>query len=146
LQLLLFQIHLYLILVPTLNFYEPLLYIHFLFVLVNSCVIEVGRKIKVKANESTGKDTYSSRMGKKKAIWLFLAIIILSFLLFAYIFFLISPINYLFLIAVLFLLLEILSLILYLSYEKVWVEKILEGTGVLFYLSLHIILFLGGIL
>ena len=145
LQLLLFQVHIYLILVPTLNFYDPLLYIHFFFVLANSSVIEVGRKMKVKKNESTGRDTYSSRMGKKKATGLFLAIIILSFLLFVYIFLLISPISYLFLLALLFLVLEISSLILYISSEKVWVEKALEGIGIIFYLSLHVILFFGGI-
>jgi 4-hydroxybenzoate polyprenyltransferase len=145
LQLLLFQMHVYLILFPTLNFADSLLYVHFFFVLANSGVIEVGRKMKVKKNESTGKDTYSSRMGKKRATGFFLAIILLSFISFSYIFLSIFQLNWWFLLALIFLILELGSLVFYISSDKEIVEKTLEGVGVLFYLSLHMILFLGGL-
>ena len=145
LQLLMFQVHLYLILTPKLDFLDSLLYIHFFFVLVNAGVIEVGRKIKVKSNESSGKDTYSSRMGKKKAIFLFLGIILLSYISFAYIFFSISSFNYLFLISLFILILQMISLIFYIISDKNMAEIFMAGIGILFYLSLHIILFFGGI-
>jgi 4-hydroxybenzoate polyprenyltransferase len=144
-QLLLFQMHVYLVLFPNLNFMEPILYIHFLFVLFNSGVIEVGRKMKVKSNESLAKDTYSSRLGKIKATILFLVVILFSFVSFAYIFLSTFQLNFWFLIALVVLLVELISLIIYLVSDKKYVEHILEGVGILFYLALHIILFFGGI-
>jgi len=128
-----------------LDFLDSLLYIHFFFVLVNAGVIEVGRKIKVKPNESSGKDTYSSRLGKRKAIALFLGVILLSYISFAYIFFSISSLNYLFLISLFILVLQMISLAFYIISDKNIAEIFMAGIGILFYLSLHIILFFGGI-
>jgi len=141
-QLFFFQIHLYSLMTPIINFLDPLLYIHFVFVIVNAGILEVGRKLKVKSNESLGKDTYSSQIGKRKSAIMFIVIIFLSFFIFSYLLFKLSSINALFFTGILSLILVTLSTLFYLSSEKIYAERLIEITGVIYYLSLHLLIFL----
>jgi len=127
---------------PIINFLDPLLYIHFVFVIVNAGILEVGRKLKVKSNESLGKDTYSSQIGKRKSAIMFIVIIFLSFFIFSYLLFKLSSINFLFFTGILSLILVTLSTLFYLSSEKIYAERLIEITGVIYYLSLHLLIFL----
>src|SRR3989344_1002365 len=59
-----------------------ILWLHLVFVLSNSILIEFIRKIKIKEEESTGQDTYSWHFGFKKSLWIHKLLIVINYSLF----------------------------------------------------------------
>lgn len=146
LQMLFLQIYLYIIIVHSLKFENILLIIHFIFVLLNIGLLEFGRKLKTRSEEGAGNDTYSSRMGIKKASFIYIFICLLIYALFLYM--LISLLNSLSIYAVLALVplnISIISIIFYLRRRDKMSTRMVEISTVLFYISTHILLFLGAI-
>ena len=60
----------------------PTLWLHLAFVLSNSILIEFVRKIKIQAEESSGHDTYSWHLGFRNSLWVYGALIAVSYSLF----------------------------------------------------------------
>ena len=87
LQIFFLQIYLYALIEPMSSIKEPLLIIHFVFVLANAVILEIARKLKSVKKESSGRDTYSGRYGVKKASLTYFFSIFFSFTLFLIIIF-----------------------------------------------------------
>jgi 4-hydroxybenzoate polyprenyltransferase len=139
-QLFFFQIHLYALMTPKINFLDALLYIHFFFVILNAGILEIGRKLKIKSNEGTGKDTYSSRMGKRSSSFLFLIISIIAFAVFLWLISGMTQNPWLAISGFISLLMVMFSLVIYLLYENNFSEKLIMITGTIYYLSLHLLI------
>jgi len=139
-QLFFFQIHLYALMTPKINFLHPLLYVHFIFVVTNAGIIEIGRKLKVKSSEGSGNDTYSSRMGKNKSAAFFISVILITFAIFSYLWFNLSENNWLLISGGIFFIIAISSTLHYLRSESINAQKIVEITGIIYYLALHLLI------
>jgi 4-hydroxybenzoate polyprenyltransferase len=85
-QMFFLQIYLYALIEPNFSFKDPLLFIHFIFVLSNAVILEVARKMKSKREESKGMDTYSGRYGVKKSAFIYSGSYLVTYLLFYIIF------------------------------------------------------------
>lgn len=140
LQLLFLQFYLYALINPNFSFENPLLGIHFIFVLFSVGIIEFARKLKSKSEETGANDTYSSRLGIKKAVVIHLAICLAVYGLFIYMF-----LNLVFSYTILALSLISLNLvlvasILYVSKNNKATSLLLQSFAALFYISMHLLL------
>lgn len=140
LQLLFLQFYLYSLINPNFSFKNPLLTVHFIFVLVNIGLLEFARKLKPTDEESEARDTYSSRLGIKKAVLGYTFIYLIVYGLFLYLFVSLKFSFSLLLISFFFLNLAAFSSIIYLSWNNKKSTLILQGFTALFYVSMHLLL------
>jgi len=140
LQLLFLQFYLYSLIDPKFSFKEVLLTVHFVFVLFNVGLLEFARKLKIKSQESEARDTYSSRLGMKKSVFIYTLIYIFVYGLFAYMMFNLNFSFAIFITSLLFLNLIAISPIIYLSWNDQKSTLILQGFTALFYISMHLLL------
>jgi 4-hydroxybenzoate polyprenyltransferase len=140
LQLFFVQIYLYALFNPEFSWENPLLFIHFIFALSNAALIEVGRKLKRKNEETEGRDTYSARLGMKFASVLFAGVYLTIYWMFSYMLFSLAETLTLFYISLIPLGIIITSTIIYLSWDNKLSPKLVEGSAILFYLSTHLLL------
>ena len=141
-QMLFLQFYLYALFNPSFSFSNPLLLAHFVFVMFNLALLEFARKMKTNSEETKGKDTYSSRLGMKKASIVFMIIYVIVFSIFLYMFFKIDGNLIYYLISLFFINLITLSTVLYLSLKNKKSTKFLEGSSGLFYIAMHLLLVL----
>ena len=141
-QMLFLQFYLYALFNPIFSFSNPLLLAHFVFVIFNLALLEFARKMKTKSEETKGRDTYSSRLGMKKASMVFMIIYVIVFSIFSYMFFKIDGNLIYYLISLFFLNLITLSTVLYLLLKNKKSTKFLEGVSGLFYITMHLLLVL----
>ena len=140
LQLLFLQFYLYSLINPNFSFQNPILTIHFVFVLFNVGIIEFARKLKSKSEETDAKDTYSSRLGIKKSVLVYLLICFIVYGLFIY---MLSSLGFsliIFVISLTFLNLVILTSLIYISKNNKTSSLILQSFAALFYISMHLLL------
>lgn len=139
-QILLLQVYLYSLLFPGFNLTNPLLSVHFIFVLVNAAILEVARKMKSSEDESKGKDTYSGRYGILKASVIYLVICLISFSLFLFMLFKLHYSINILMISIFSVCLVMTSIIIYFINRNKISSDILQGIAILFYLSMHLLL------
>jgi 4-hydroxybenzoate polyprenyltransferase len=139
-QLLFFQFYIYYLIGNMDIFTNFITYFHLAFVTFNSGIIEVGRKLKVKQNEGNGKDTYSSQMGKKSSAILFFLLGFFTLLFFFYTMVLLKASTFLVMIGLTVFLILMGSIVFYLSSEKPISEKIIALSGIIFYITLHLLM------
>lgn len=139
-QMFFLQIYLYAIIEPNFSFKDPLVFIHFIFVLSNALILEVARKLKSKHNESKGLDTYSSRYGVRKSSYIYAGSYLVTYLFFLVIFLQINFSIIILLLSLLSLVLIIYSTIYYATKRSKLSTKVLEGIAILFYLSMHLLI------
>lgn len=142
LQLLFLQFYLYSMINPNFSFGNTLLAAHFVFVLFNIGIIEFARKLKSKREETSARDTYSSRLGIKKAALIYVLICLVVYGLFLY-----MATSLLFgqltlIASLVFLNLVISSTIFYVSKNSKTSALVLQGFAALFYISMHLLLVL----
>ena len=65
--------------------------IHLLFVIFNTIILEILRKIKTEKEESTGNDTYSFHLGYKKSLYIFYFFNLLNIITFLWMLYSLSP-------------------------------------------------------
>ena len=140
LQLLFLQFYLYSLIDPNFSFKNILLTTHFVFVLFNVGILEFARKLKAKSEETEAKDTYSSRLGIKKAVVVYLLICFTVYGLFSYMFLKLGFSWILFVISLTFLNLVMLTTLSYMSNNNKTSSLILQGFAALFYISMHLLL------
>jgi len=139
-QIFFLQIYLYILIEPRLSFKNPLLYIHFVFVLSSAAILEVGRKLKAKGEKSKGNDTYSGRYGINRASWIYASTYLFTYLLFIIILIGIGFSNLIFLLSLVVLILMINSNIFYRIKGNELSTKIISAVAILFYLSIHLLI------
>lgn len=139
-QMLFLQIYLYALIEPDFSISNSLLAIHFIFVLTNAVILEIARKLKGNEEESLGKDTYSGRYGVKTASIIYAVSFLITYLLFLVILLQLSHSIVILIVSLAPLLLIILSTINYYMKRNKLSSKIVEGTAILFYLSMHLLL------
>lgn len=140
-QIFFLQIYLYYLIMPGFSWSDPLLLVHFIFVLINAGVLEIARKMKSKNDESKGLDTYSGRYGALKASLIYLVVCSISYALFLVMFFNLSGSMNVFYIGTTILVLTIATIANYYLKRNNLSSKLLEGFAILFYLSMHLLLF-----
>ncbi|MAG47164.1 hypothetical protein CL617_01040 [archaeon] len=140
LQLLFLQFYLYSIIEPNFSFGNPILSIHFVFVLFNVGLLEFARKLKTKAEENEAQDTYSSKIGIRKASMIYAAICLIVFGLFTHMFFEINNNVLLFIIGLGTLNIAIFSIIYYASEKHKNGSMILQIFAALYYIAMHLLL------
>ncbi|NQZ85850.1 MAG: UbiA family prenyltransferase [Nanoarchaeales archaeon] len=139
-QMFFLQIFLYSLILTSITWYNPFLYVHFIYLLGKVFLLEVARKLKVKTLENKGKDTYSARFGIKKASFLFLVALFLTSGLF------LSLLNYLnssLILYLLFLILIIIQvgvIIIYIKKQEETQVKFIELSALLFYVLTDVLL------
>ena len=139
-QMLFLQFYLYSLFNPNFSFGNPLLLAHFVFVMFNLGLLEFARKLKTKSEETAGRDTYSSRLGIKKASMVFTIIYAIVFFIFSYMFFKIDGNLIYYLISLFFLNLITISTLLYILLKNKISTKFLESASGLFYIAMHLLL------
>lgn len=140
LQLLFLQFYLYSLIDPNFSFTNIILFVHFIFVLFNVGIIEFARKMKSKPEETGAKDTYSSRLGIKKSVIVYLMICFIVYGLFSLMLYSIGFKISLFIVSIVFLNLVLLTSISYLSKNTKTSSLILQSFAALFYISMHLLL------
>jgi len=140
LQLLFLQFYLYSLIDPNFSFKDLLLTVHFVFVLFNVGILEFARKLKAKSEETDAKDTYSSRLGIKKSVLVYILICFIVYGLFLYMFSSLGFSRILFAVSLTFLNLVILTTLIYMSNNNKTSSLLLQGFAALFYISMHLIL------
>jgi len=140
LQLLFLQFYLYALINPNFSFGNPLLSIHFIFVLFNVGIIEFARKLKSKSEETSANDTYSSRLGIKKAVLIYILICLIVYGLFFYMMVTLVFSQFIFVLSLVFLNLVILSTLSYVSKNSKSSALILQSFAALFYIAMHLLL------
>ena len=89
-QIILLQLFMYVVFTGDFNL-NNVMWIHLLFVIFNTAIIEFLRKIKTSNNESKGEDTYSWHLGYEKSLYVFYFFILLNFFTFIWMIYTISP-------------------------------------------------------
>jgi len=140
LQLLFLQFYLYSLIDPKFSFKDVLLTVHFVFVLFNVGILEFARKLKAKSEETDAKDTYSSRLGIKKSVLVYILICFTVYGLFLYMFSSLGFSWILFAISLTFLNLVILTTLIYMFNNNKPSSLLLQSFAALFYISMHLIL------
>ena len=139
-QMFFLQIYLYALIEPQFSFKDPLIFVHFIFVLSNAVILEIARKLKPKRDESKGLDTYSGRYGVKKSALIYAGSYIVTYGLFLYIMVNVAYSSLIALLSVLFFILIIYSTMYYVRKQTKLSTKILEGVAILFYLAMHLLI------
>ncbi|MBS3136032.1 hypothetical protein J4401_03655 [Candidatus Woesearchaeota archaeon] len=139
-QLFFLQIYLYALISPVIVWSEPLLYAHFIFVLLNSGMLDMARKLKAGENESKGLDTYSSRWGMKKAALVLGFISAGILVVFTYISNALGGSIQLIAYGGIAFIILLSCLFVYLNWNDGRSSKIVQAGGVLFFLSVHILI------
>ncbi|MBN1951039.1 MAG: UbiA family prenyltransferase [Bacteroidales bacterium] len=89
-QMVLLQLFIYAVL--TQDFYvDAVMWIHLLFVIFNTLILEFVRKIKTSDDESIGKDTYSWHLGYARSIYYFYGFTFLNLLTFIWMMYTLAP-------------------------------------------------------
>ncbi len=139
-QLFFLQIYVYVLVQPVLDLKNMLLYIHFIFVLANAVILEVARKLKSKSDESQGLDTYSGRYGIRNASLLYASSYGVTYLLFLIIVTLLGLSYTVASISGVLLLLMIFASVFYYKRQSMVSTQVLQGSAILFYLSMHLLI------
>lgn len=139
-QLFFLQIYLYVLIQPALDLKNSLLYIHFLFVLVNAVILEIARKLKSKSDESRGLDTYSGRYGAKNASLFYAGSYGITFVLFLVIIMLLGLSWLVVSISSVLLMIMLGATFYYYKKQSLASTQVLQGSAIIFYLSMHILL------
>jgi 4-hydroxybenzoate polyprenyltransferase len=140
LQLLFLQFYLYSLINPNFSFRNMILFIHFIFVLFNVGILEFARKLKSKSEETAANDTYSSRLGIKKAAIIYIMICFVVYALFLHMLLSLKFNMIIFAISLAFLNLVVLSTSIYLSNNNKTSSFLLQSFAALFYISMHLLL------
>jgi hypothetical protein len=140
LQLLFVQAYLYALIDPAFSAVNILFVIHFLFVLLNAAVLEFARKMKHPAQESAGNDTYSARLGVRGAAAAYGALCLLVYSSFLFLLQRLSASPILLVCSFAAVAIVTVSIILYLFWADRRCARIVEGSAVAFYLSMHLLL------
>ena len=144
-QMIFLQFYIYSIFSTQINFINPLLYMHFFFVLGNISLLEVARKLRGKKEETRANDTYSSYLGIRKSGLIFMFISIITFSLYII---LILGINKLSL--TIFPMLSLISIFIFVenytlgAYKRVKKYPLL--LALIFYITTHLTLGIGGLI
>jgi len=80
-QMVLLQLFIYAVFTRSLDV-NYAMWLHLFFVIFNSIIMEVVRKIKIKSEESAGYDTYSSRIGFNRSLVMYFVLVVCNYLLF----------------------------------------------------------------
>jgi len=145
-QMFFLQIFLYSLISHPILWHKPILYVHFVYFLLNVLTLEVARKMKTKKDESRGKDTYTSRYGIKNACLMYTGVFVAANLLLVWLLLLLN-VNYLYYIMVFVLLLYLIISTLLYYYRRTYVSSIsLQLGAVFFYVCSDIILILTNVL
>jgi len=102
--------------------------------------IEFARKLKSKSEETNAKDTYSSRLGIKKSVLVYLLICFIVYALFIYMLLSLGFSLMIFVISLTFLNLVIFTSLIYISKNTKTSSLILQSFAALFYISMHLLL------
>lgn len=141
-QIVILQLFVYALFSPT--FYDSLIvWIHLLFIFINSIILEILRKIKIKSEESLGHDTYSWHLGFKKSLWLNLFLATLNYLAFLWLIIVTQTFKVgAFLISFIFIILVILSTIFHLKNQDKRSERDLYLSAIMMYTGLNLIIYI----
>lgn len=143
LQMFWLQFLMYAVLDPAFQIRNIPLWTHFAFAFTNSIIIEIVRKIRIPESESAGKDTYSWHVGFHGSLVLFLAFVLLNYLLFFWNFLLIDRHKSVLLwVSIASVLLVFSTSLIHGLRKRKLSEHSLIGATLLSYLTLHIVLFL----
>ena len=116
--------------------------IHLLFVIWNTIIMEVVRKIKIASTESKGNDTYSAQMGFKKSLWVFYSFSMANYVTFNWMLYTISPIlNRFYFWALLFFILLTVAVFFHMLKRNKLTEGLLFLAAVLNYVGLNLLIY-----
>lgn len=140
-QMILLQLLIYAIL--TLNFkVNSVMWIHLLFVIWNTLIMEVVRKIKTAETESSGKDTYSYHMGFKQSLRVFYLFSLANYFTFNWMLFALQPqLNFYYLWAFLLFALLTFSVIWHWKKQTEKTEGLLFLSTILNYVGLNLLIY-----
>ncbi len=141
LQMVLLQLLIYAILIQEYTINKVML-IHLLFVIWNTIIMEVVRKIKIASTESKGNDTYSAQMGFKKSLWVFYSFSMANYVTFNWMLYTISPIlNRFYFWALLFFILLTVAVFFHMLKRNKLTEGLLFLAAVLNYVGLNLLIY-----
>ena len=140
LQMFFLQMFLYSLLLKSIEWTNPFLYVHFIYVLGKIFLVEVGRKLKVKKLENKGKDTYSARYGIKNASFLYIAILIFTTMSYFQLLNYLGSEFYLYVITLILVLIQLVAIYFYLAINNKKQIRFVEISTLLYYISTDILL------
>jgi hypothetical protein len=140
-QMVLLQLLIYAIL--TLNFkVNSVMWIHLLFVIWNTLIMEVVRKIKTAETESSGKDTYSYHMGFRQSLRVFYLFSLANYFTFNWMLFALQPqLNFYYLWAFLLFALLTFSVIWHRKKQAEKTEGLLFLSTIINYVGLNLLIY-----
>lgn len=142
LQMVLVQMFIYCVFTQSFNV-TKVMWIHLVFVIFNTIIMEFVRKIKTSSDESEGKDTYSWYLGYKRSLYIFYVFSIINFLVFIWMLYTIAPDILLYaLIASGLLLFLTISVYAHLIKKKKASENILLLSTVVNYVGLNLLIYI----
>tara|TARA_B100001093_G_scaffold494680_1_gene538368 strand:- start:1407 stop:2288 length:882 start_codon:yes stop_codon:yes gene_type:complete len=116
--------------------------IHLLFVVFNTIILEIVRKIKTEKEESSGNDTYSFHLGYKKSLYVFYLFNVLNIMTFLWMLYSLSPNLGWHLYSSLFLFILITwAVFMHLTTKSKKTELFLMGCSVLNYVGLNLLVY-----
>ena len=119
------------------------MWIHLLFVIFNTIIMEFVRKIKTTADESLGKDTYSWHLGYHRSLRIFYLLSVSNYLTFVWMLYAISSSATLFvLIALVLLILLTTAVILHFRLKRKATEQFLLLSTVFNYVGLNLLIYI----
>ncbi|MDP2708534.1 MAG: hypothetical protein Q8O93_00565 [bacterium] len=140
-QMVLLQLFIYAAFTRSLEVNQAM-WLHLFFVIVNSIIMEVVRKIKIKSEESTGQDTYSGRIGFSKSLIMYLLLVIFDYLIFIWLLYsLTHAIRIYFLISLPIIIFSVISIAVHYRIRMKKSENALLLSAVVFYVVLNLIIY-----
>ncbi len=142
LQMVLMQFFIYAVFIRSFMVSE-VMWIHLLFVIFNTILMEFVRKIKISGEESQGKDTYSWHLGFQRSLVVFYIFSIINYLTFVWMLYTISAsaTGYV-VIALSFIILLTVSVILHLRFRRKTTEQFLLFSTVVNYVGLNLLIYI----
>lgn len=142
LQMVLLQLFIYAVFTGS-YLITKVMWIHLLFVMFNTIIMEFVRKIRTSSEESAGKDTYSWHLGYKRSLYIFYFFSVVNFFTFIWMLYTISPaIKDYFLLSLLLMVLLSISVFLHLRNKKKSSENFLLLSTVLNYVGLNMLIYI----
>lgn len=140
-QLLILQLFIY-VLISKKFYFNHLVWLHLLFVLFGSIIVEIIRKTKIKDEESGGKDTYSWRLGFSGSLYTCSFLAIFDYLIFGILVYLLGEWTFgIFIISLPFLLFLLLFLVFHYIKRNKKSENLLLLFTIIFYVGLNLIIY-----
>lgn len=141
LQMVLLQLFIYAVFTNSFQM-SRVMWIHLLFVVFNTVIMEIVRKIKSSDEEDKGKDTYSWHLGYARSLYMFYFFSLINYITFIWMMYTISPHMgiYLVISIVLFLLLSVASFT-HLFKKKKRTENLLLLSTVVSYVGLNLLIY-----